>query len=89
MPSASSYFLHVFCCAENPYQTKSKRDKKLRRIIWNICDFLDLESMQTEAHSAHETPGHASVGCALLGCRLGLYFGLKEAYIWKKIMLKF
>ena len=28
MPSASSCLLHVFCFAENPYQTESKQDKK-------------------------------------------------------------
>ena len=63
-------------------------------IFWNICDFWELESPQTEAHTAHKTPGrargpwHAVVGCALLERRLELYFGRKEAYIWKKTVLK-
>ena len=68
--------------------------KFYRELFWNICDFWDLESTQTEAHTAHKTPGHAPgarrvvVGCAHLVRRLGLYFGCKEAYIRKKIMLK-
>ena len=28
-------------------------------LFWNICDFWDLESKQTGAHSAHKTPGRA------------------------------
>ena len=42
MPSVSSCFLHVFCFIENPYQTKSKRDKNLRRIILEYMWFLGL-----------------------------------------------
>ena len=63
-------------------------------LFWNICDFWELESPQTEAHTAHKTPGRARgpwrmvVGCALLERRLELYFGRKEAYIRKKIVLK-
>src|SRR6266536_1670941 len=63
-------------------------------LFWNICDFWDLESTQTGAHSAHTTPGraagarHAVVGCAHLIRWLGLYFGCKEAYIQKKVVLK-
>ena len=59
-------------------------------LFWNICDFWELESLQTEAHTAHKTPGCARgpwptvVGCAHLICRLDLYFGRKEAYIRKK-----
>ena len=43
--------------------------------------------MQTGAHNHHKTPGrarqprHVVVGCALLECRLELYFERKEAYI--------
>ena len=56
-------------------------------LFWNICDFWELESSQTGAHSAHKTPGHAPgarrmvVGCAHLVHQLELYFGRKEAYI--------
>ena len=59
-------------------------------LFWYIWDFWDMESTQTGAHSLHKTIGRAPgarralVGCALLGCRLGLYFGGKEAYIQKK-----
>ena len=59
-------------------------------LFWNICDFWDLESMQTEAHTAHKTLGHAPgpwrvvVGYAHLIRRLELYFGRNEAYIRKK-----
>src|SRR3989337_2227521 len=54
--------------------------KIYEELFWNICDFWDLESKQTGAHSPHKTPWRAPgarralVGCALLGCRLGLYF---------------
>ena len=63
-------------------------------LFWNICDFWELESPRTEAHTAHKTPGrapgpwHVVVGCAHLVRRLELYFGRKEAYIRKKIVLK-
>ena len=40
VPSASSCLLHVFCIAKNPYQTKSKRDKNLRRFILECMWFL-------------------------------------------------
>ena len=59
-------------------------------LFWNICDFWELESSQTEAHTAHKIPGYARgpwrvvVGCVLLERRLELYFGRKEAYIQKK-----
>ena len=61
-------------------------------LFWNICDFWELESPQTEAHADYDTPGHAPglwrmvVGCAHLLRRLELYFGRKEAYIRKKIV---
>ena len=50
--------------------------------------------MQTEAHSPHETPGRALgprrvvVYRGLLVSRLEFYFGRKEVYIQKQIMLK-
>ena len=59
-------------------------------LFWNICDFWELESPQTEAHTDHDTPVRAQgpwrvvVGCAHLVRRLGLYLGCKEAYIRKK-----
>ena len=60
--------------------------KIYEEIFWNICDFQEVESMQTGAHSAHNPPGRALVSCALLKRRLELYFGRKEAYIRKKIV---
>ena len=63
-------------------------------LFWNICDFWELESPQTEAHTAHKTPGRARdpwravVGCVLLEPRLELYFGRKEAYIRKTNRVK-
>jgi hypothetical protein len=63
-------------------------------LFWNICDFWDLESTQTGAHSDHNPPWRAwhlwraQVYLVLLERRLELYFGRKEAYIRKKIMLK-
>ena len=63
-------------------------------LFWNICDFGELESPQTEAHTAHKKPGCARgawlvvVGYALLEHQLEHYFGRKEAYIRKKIVLK-
>ena len=59
-------------------------------LFWNICDFWELESPQTEAHTTHKTPGRdlgarrVVVGCSHLVCQLELYFGRKEAYIWGK-----
>ena len=56
--------------------------------------FWELESPQTDAHTAHKTPGRARGpwrtvgGCALLERRLEFYFGHKETYIQKKIVLK-
>ena len=57
MPSANSCLLHVFCFAENPYQTESKRDKNSRRFFWNICDFWEEESMRDDARGGHEAGG--------------------------------
>ena len=38
---------------------------------------------------ARQRPWRVVVGCALLERRLELYFGRKEAYIWKKIMVMY
>ena len=63
-------------------------------LFWTICEFWELESPQTEAHTGHKTPRHHPrarrmvVGCAHLVHWLELYFGRKEAYIRKKIVLK-
>ena len=93
MPSASSYLLHVFVSQNIHIKRSTNAIKIYGELFWNICDFWELESPQTEAHTAHKTPGHARgpwrvvVGCALLERRLELYFGRKEAYIRKKIVL--
>ena len=61
-------------------------------LLWNICDFWEVEPPQTEAHTAHKTLGHARgpwravVGCAHLVRWLDLYFGRKEAYIRKNVL---
>ena len=63
-------------------------------LFQNICDFWEVESTQTGSHSPQDTPGRASgpsraqVCYAHLIRRLDLYFGCKEAYIRKKIVLK-
>ena len=54
VPSACSCLLHVFCFIENPYQTESKRDKNLQTLFWNICELLEVESMQGSAWGAHK-----------------------------------
>ena len=87
MPSASSCLLHVFCFAENPYQT--------RYFFWNICDFWEKESTRDDARGARKLKGRTPYpGCAWQACghpvgRLEVYFSRKEAYIQIKIMLKF
>ena len=56
-------------------------------LFWNICDFWELESPETEARGGHNKLGrgpgarHGVVGCALL--ERDRYFRRKEAYIWK------
>ena len=68
--------------------------KIYEELFWNICDFWDLESMQTEAHGEEHPPGqarrarHRVMGVPHLVRRLDLYFGRKEAYIWKKNRVK-
>ena len=63
--------------------------KIYEELLWNICDFWELESTQMEAHSHHNTRGCARqprpvvVYRALLVSRLELYFRRKEAYIQK------
>ena len=69
--------------------------KFYRELFWNICDFWEVESTQTEAHSLHKASWHGlPLSRVVLPCghtvsRLGLFFGSKEAYIERKIMLKF
>ena len=70
MPSASSCLLHVFCFAEYPYQTKSKRNKNLRGFFWNIYDFWEEESTRGDARSAHKP------------CRRGQGVGPRQARLW-------
>ena len=88
-----SVFCMFFCITENPYQTKSKCNKILWRIILEYM-WLKLESPQTEAQTGHKTPRcapgarHMVVGCAHLVRRLELYFECKEAYIRKKNRVK-
>ena len=49
MPSASSCFLHVFCFAEKPYQTKSKHDETFYDdFLWKIRDPRKLREDQPE-----------------------------------------
>ena len=56
-------------------------------LFWNICDFWELESPQTEACGGHNPLARARgarggvVGCAHLVRQLELYFGCKEAYV--------
>ena len=83
----------VFCMFFVSHRIHIKRSpnaiKFYGELFWNICDFWELESPQTEAHTAQKTPGRARgpwrvvVGCALLERQLELYFGCKEAYIRK------
>jgi hypothetical protein len=92
--------VHVpVCCTffvlQNTHIKRSPNTIKIYgELFWNICDFLEMESTQTEAHGHHHPPGRAwqakrgLVGCALLEHWLELYFRHKEAYIRKKIVLK-
>ena len=94
MPSASSCFLHVFDSQKIHIKRSPNMIKIYGDFFWNICDFWDLESTQTEAQGKQHPPHHGQgpmrghVGVASLVRRLGLYFGRKKAYIRKKIMLK-
>ena len=94
MPNASSCFLHVFVSQSICIKRSLNAIKFHGELFWNICDFWELESPQTEARGGHKPPGRGPgarrgmVGCALLERRLELYFRRKEAYIWKKIVLK-
>ena len=88
----------IFCMFFDSQKIHIKRSpnaiKFYEELFWNICEFWEVESTQTEAHSDHKTPGRTRqprrvvVGCALLVRWLELYFRHKEAYIQKKIMLK-
>ena len=95
MPSASSCLLHILCFAENPYQTKSKRDEKLWRFFWNICEFWEVELTEGGARGAHKPGGMAQgVGRARVACGhpvrwLVPFFCYKKANIRIKIVLKF
>ena len=85
----------MFFISQNIHIKRSPNTIKIYgELFWNICDFWEVESTQTRAHSHHEIPGHTPgprrvvVGCALLVSRLKVYFGRKEAYIRKKIVLE-
>ena len=61
----------MFFVSENTHIKRSPNVIKIYgELFWNICDFWELESPQTKAHTAHKTPGrarpprHALVGCA-------------------------
>jgi hypothetical protein len=68
--------------------------KIYEELFWNICDFWEVESAQTGAHSHHKTPGHARqprrmvVGSALFVSRLEPTSGARKLIFGKKIMLK-
>ena len=87
MLNASSCLLHVFCFAEYPYQSKSKRDKNLRKIILEYFLFLGVGinanggpqpprytwvREATQAHGGVSCPPCKSVG-ALLRAQGSLY----------------
>ena len=88
----------VFCMFFDSHKFHIKQSPNAIKLdgelFWNIYDFWDLESTQTEAHGDEHPPGRARrgwrglVGVSHLVRRLGLYFGCKEAYIRKKIVLK-
>ena len=86
--------MHFFLSQKIHIKQSPNAIKIYGELFLNICDFLEVESMQTEAHTAHKTPWHARgpwrvvVGCTLLERWLEIYFGRKEAYIQKKIVLK-
>src|SRR3990170_8331768 len=85
----------MFFVSQNIHIKRSPNAIKFyEELFWNICDFWELESSEEGAHSDHNPPGRAwgprraQVSYAHLVRRLDLYFGRKEAYIWKKIVLK-
>ena len=53
----------VFCMFFVSQKIHIKRSRNVikfyEELFWNICDFWELESPQTEAHTAHKTPGRA------------------------------
>ena len=88
----------VFCLFFVSQKIHIKRNpnaiKFYGEFFWNICDFWEVESMQTEAHGLHKPPWRGPPRRAVEPCghtvsQLGLFFGRKEAYIEKKIVLKF
>src|SRR5215216_5334027 len=81
----------MFFVSQNIHIKRSPNATKIYGdLFWNICDFWEVESMQTGAHSAHNPPGHARHplarpgSCALLGGRLGPFFWHKKGNLWKK-----
>jgi hypothetical protein len=88
----------VFCLIFVSQKIHIKRSpnaiKFYGELFWNICDFWEVESMQTETHMLHKATVHAPLGRTVMPfghtvSRLGLFFGRKEAYIERKIVLKF
>ena len=51
------------CCmffdSQNIHTKRSPNRIKADDFFWNIYDFWEFESPQTEAHTAHKAPGHA------------------------------
>ena len=58
-------------------------------LLWNLCDFWEVESTQTGDHRAHNPPGRALgprrtlVSCALLERWLEPIFWRKKDNLWK------
>ena len=94
MPNANSCLLHVFCFAEYPYQTESKRDKNGQRIIWNIYDFWEVKPTRDGARGGQETRGAPHGGRLTLDSPrppvrwLTLFFCRKKANFMRKIWAK-
>ena len=86
--------LCMFFISQNIHIKRSPNAINFYELFWNICDFWEVESSQTGAHSHHKTlecalgPRRAMLGSNNLECPLEIYFGCKESYIQKKIMLK-
>ena len=91
LPSASSCLLHVFCFAENPYQTESKWNKNRRRFI---CDFWEEESTRNDARGPGDrgrAPGrqaHPGLSCPPTVRRFTLLFCRRKANFMGKIWAK-
>ena len=85
----------MFYVSQKPHIKRSPNGIKAGgELFWNICDFWELESLQTESRGGHNPPGsdpwawRVVVGCAHLVRRLELYFGRKKANFLKKIWVK-